>query len=283
MTPQEYHKELTCNREDIFAEDSYLSKSVLWELKTSSLYRWRFAPKTFSGSAAADWGSMVDAELTEDDGIDSICVVSPFDNFRTKDAREWKEEQAGLGKIIVTQEQADQARLAAMKIRNNKNAAELLTDCETQVVLTSKVGDVGAKCMIDVVPIDKPYLVDIKTTNDFSPEGISKKIAQFGYNIQAAWYLKIWNQENPDDQRKRFRFVWQSSESPYEVAVTELPGFDIAAGEEWAAFHLSRLKTATDRNHWPNIFGDKVALVGRPSWAENADGAEMDGFQEAPK
>lgn len=283
MTPKEYHEQLTVNRENIFDEDSYLSKSVLWELKTASLYRWRFAPKQFSGSPAAEWGSMIDAELTEPGGVESLCEVSPFDSFRTKEAREWKEDIQAAGKIIAKQDQIDSVKLAASKIRNDHNAKELLKDSMSQVIVTSTIGDVGVKCMIDLVPEDKPYLVDIKTTSDFSPEGISRKIAQLGYHVQAAWYLKIWNNENPDDQRKRFRFIWQSSESPYEVAVTELPGFDISVGEEWAAFQLERLKSATKRNYWPNIFGGNVALIGRPPWAEASDADEMDGYQSAPE
>jgi len=283
MTPQEYHQTLLCNRENILADDSYLSKSVLWQLKSNSLYRWRFAPRTFTGSAAADWGSMVDAELTEPGGCESIVAISPFDSFRSKDAREWKEEQASAGLVVVKQSDVDQVKIAANKIRLDRNATDLLNCSEGQVILTSRIRDVGVKCMIDLVPEDRPYLVDIKTTGDFSPSGISKKIAQFGYHAQAAWYLKIWNNENPDDQRSRFRFIWQSSESPYEVAVTELPAMDIAAGEDWCANALEKLTYATENNRWPNILGDKVAVIGRPGWADSQDEEEMAGFTEAPQ
>jgi len=283
MTPNEYHQNLICNRENIFADDSYLSKSVLWELKTSSLYRWRFAPKVFTGSAAASWGSMVDAELTEPGGCESIVAVSPFDSFRSKDAREWRDEQAQAGLVVVKQSEVDQAKIAANKIRLDRNAADLLDCSEGQVILTSRIKDVNVKCMIDLVPEDRDYLVDIKTTGDFSPSGISKKIAQFGYHAQAAWYLKIWNNENPDDQRSRFRFIWQSSESPYEVAVTELPAMDIAAGEDWCAHQLERLTYAAKTESWGNIFNDRVAVIGRPGWADAQDEAEMEGFTNAPE
>jgi hypothetical protein len=132
------------------------------------------------------------------------------------------------------------------------------------------------------VPSESKCLYDLKTTGKLSVRGIESALTDYGYHVQAAVYLKLWNACNSDDQRDRFRFIWQSSEPPYEVAVTELPTADIEAGEEWAAFQIDRLKKATDENEWPGIFGGKVAIVGRPAYAMHQDEAEMDGITTAP-
>jgi hypothetical protein len=132
------------------------------------------------------------------------------------------------------------------------------------------------------VPLKSKCLYDLKTTGKLTVKGIESAISDFGYHVQAALYLKLWNACNPDDQRDRFRFIWQSSEPPYEVAVTELPTADIEAGGDWAAYQIDRLKKATETNHWPNMFDGKVAMLGRPAYAMHQDEAEMDGVTTAP-
>jgi len=201
ISPNEYHSRLKVNRANIFDADSYLSKSVIWELKQASLYRCENAQK--------------------------------------------------------------------------------------QVVLLNKVklpgyDEINLKALVDLAPTSGSYLVDIKTTNTVTPLALSKKTAELGYHAQAGIYLKLWNLCFPDDQRDRFIFIWQCSEPPYEVCVSELPAADIYAGEEWIAFQLERLANATKTNTWPDPFLNQVAVIGRPEWAGYQDEEEYDGIIPAP-
>lgn len=349
VSPRDYHKKLTLNREDIFDPESWLSTSTLKELRNCSLYRWRFAPKTFNGSAASDWGNVIDCLITTPDEINDVVhvgdvddsppmkpshidseswkeiiddhldesrepsfVVLPFDSFKTKDARAARDEAisngltpitsgmaskihyelprirkarevAESGKIIFTEDQMVEARRAANVLVTDRIAGPIIKDAKKQVILLSKVKGINFKGLVDLVPSDEPCLYDLKTISDLSIGGISKAIQNFSYHVQAAIYLKLWNSLNPDDQRKRFRFIWQSSSPPYEVAVTELPAFDIEAGSEWAAFQINRLIEAQEKSRWPNIVGDKIAIIGRPGYAEFKDIEEMDELPTAPK
>lgn len=287
ISPTEYHSRLKVNRADIFDADSYLSKSVLWELKKSSLWRWRNAPSTFKGSAAADWGSVVDCLTTTPDEIDDLVSLSPYDSFRSNESKEWKAEQVAAGKIVMSGKQMREAEKAAERLRNHHIAAGFVANGQKQVVLLNKVKlpdypEVKLKALVDLAPITGPYLVDIKTTNTLTPSALSKKTAELGYHAQAGLYLKLWNLCHPDDQRDRFAFIWQCSEPPYEVCVSELPAADIHAGEEWIAHQIQRLASATRFNRWTDPLENQIAVIGRPEWAGYQDEEEYDGIIPAP-
>lgn len=287
ISPADYHSRLQVNRADIFDSDSYLSKSVLWELKKSSLWRWRNAPSTFKGSAAADWGSVVDCLTTTPDEIDDLVALSPYDSFRTNESKEWRAEQVAAGKIVMSGKQMREAETAAERLRDHHIAAGLVQNSRKQVVLLNKVKladypEVNLKALVDLAPMTGPYLVDIKTTNTLTPRALSNKIADMGYGAQAGLYLKLWNLCHPDDQRDRFAFIWQCSEPPYEVCVSELPAADINAGEEWIAHQIERLASATVSNEWTDPLEDKIAVIGRPEWAGFQDEEEYDGVIAAP-
>lgn len=283
VSPLDYHSQLKVNRGNIFAKDSYLSKSVLWELDSCSLYRWRYAPKTFEGSAAADWGTLLDCLVTAPEEIDQITARHSFPSFRTKEAREFRDAAKAAGKILVDVDYQVELTKAAMKIKANRLAAEIIEKSKTQVLLSGKFKEVQFKGLVDLAPEGEPYLADIKTTGDFSLEGFSKKVGSLGYHVQAALYLKMWNQMFPDDQRNRFRHIWQSQAAPYEVAVTELGTMDINDGEEYCSFLLRKLIKAAKTNQWPNICDDKVAMISLPAFAKFSQEEKMDGIYEAPK
>jgi hypothetical protein len=287
ISPNEYHSRLKVNRANIFDADSYLSKSVIWELKQASLYRWRNNPKTFAGSTAATWGTVVDCLVTTPDEIGDVVAISPFDSFRTKEAKEWKADQIEAGKTIMSKEVLVEAETAARRLKKHHIAGDLIEKAQKQVVLLNKVklpgyDEINLKALVDLAPTSGSYLVDIKTTNTVTPLALSKKTAELGYHAQAGLYLKLWNLCFPDDQRDRFIFIWQCSEPPYEVCVSELPAADIHAGEEWIAFQLERLAKATKTNTWPDPFQNKVAVIGRPEWAGYQDEEEYDGIIAAP-
>lgn len=276
VSPRDYHTRLKLDRADIFSEDSWLSKSALWELKSSSLYRWRFAPKVVKPSDAINWGTLIDCLITTPDELEEVLAIHTYDSFRTKEAREFKQEALDAGLIPITEEKLGVARGAAEKIMANRAAAKIIESSKKQVVLLSELRGIKFKGLVDLAPENELYLADLKTTADLSKIGIEKRIADLGYHVQAAIYLKLWNNLYPDDPRKEFRHIWQSSTEPYEVAVTDLHIAEISAGEEYSAYLLGKLIKAAKKDKWPNIFNDKIAIIGRPQYAMYQEEAEMD-------
>ena len=282
VSPLDYHAKLGLDRSDIFSRDSWLSKSRIWELHDSSLFRWRFSPQVFTPTVSTEWGTLVDTLVTCPEQFEKIAEPHSFPNFRTKEAREFRDDAQAAGKILVNEELSKEVRRAADRILTNRDVRPVLNGAKTQVVLLSVIQGVQFKALVDIVPEFDGCLYDLKTVADLSRRGIEKAIGNFGYHVQAGIYRKLWNNLHPDDPRDRFRFIWQQSCPPYEVAITELPSSDIDAGEEWAAHHLDRLIKATKANRWPNVFDDQVPVLGRSMGATYAQEDELNGLSPAP-
>jgi hypothetical protein len=273
VSSADYHTLLKCNRADIFAPESYLSKSVLWELNSSSLFKWRFHPREFSPTPAMQWGSLVDCLTTTPELVEEEIRISPFLSYRTKEAKEWRDEQLAVGKTIITQQQFDEGvKASEMLMQTNVQSAEIFDNSLKQVIIGAKISGVQFKGLVDLAPVGKDYLVDLKTTGmDFTLEGFSKAIANFGYHVQAGLYLALWNSTHPEDTRQRFKIVWQSSQPPYEVCVTELHRDEIAAGLKTALRLLGKLKHAAQEDHWPMLAENETPILNRPVWAAMQD------------
>lgn len=282
VNPQEYHSKLTCKRDDLFAEDSYLSKSVLWELKNRSPYQWRYYPKPFTGSKSADWGSVVDCLVTTPHLLDTVVVTHDFDSFRTKEAREFRDEQVAKGVILMKPSELEEAKKAAIQINKHRDAKAIIEGSKQQTVLFGKSNGIQLKGLADFVPTDAPILADLKTTANWSRRGLQNTTRDLAYHVQAGLYLFLWNSMFPEEPRKRFRFVWQQSEAPYEVVVTELPADDIAAGQEWAADHIEILARCAETKKWPGLLGERVTLLGRPVSSIYQDEEDREALPIAP-
>ncbi len=287
INPSDYHSLLTLDRGDIFSKDSWLSKSAVWELFQSSLYRWRYHPKKYS-TGAMRWGSLVDCLVTSPEDFDSQFTMSEFDSYRTKEAREWKaqEEERGVS-IIKTEDLANARKAAEILTSKFQPSAEIIERSASQVVMLNRVmtphsdKPVGLKALADFVPEGTDYLADLKTTADFTATGFAKTIGKFGYHAQAAHYLQMHNLQNPDDQRDRFLIIWQQSSAPYEVAVTEIPKVDIMDGQMIFDHLLGRIIKAAESDYWAPLF-PKPALLGRASFSVYDEEAEMEGHTGSP-
>ena len=112
ILPSQYHSELTLDRSDIFSAESWLSKSAVFELYQSSLYKWRYFPREFAPTANMAWGSLVDTIITAPEDLQTEFAISPFDSFRTKESRYWKAEMLSNNKTIVDAELIAEAHKA---------------------------------------------------------------------------------------------------------------------------------------------------------------------------
>jgi len=276
VTPKEYHSRLTCNRANIHAADSFLSKSVIYELDSRSLWKWRFHPRKMEPTAAMQWGSLVDCLATTPELLAESVAVSPYDSYRTKEAREWRDAQFAAKLILATKDDIELAKQAAKMLTETcKASADIFAKSKSQVIIAGRVLDVKVKGLVDLAPEGEDFLADLKTVSDFSTEGFAKAVSNFGYHVQAGIYLNLWNAMFPDDQRTRFKFVWQESEAPFETCVTELSPPDIEAGWLYASTLIQRLIDATAADKWPMAFEGQNITTTRPTWASIQEEAKL--------
>lgn len=284
VSPTDYHKKLRCNRANVLDQDSYLSKSVIWELANASLFSWRYHPKEFSPTASMQWGSLVDCLTTAPEEFEDAIAVSPYDSFRSKEAREWRDATLSSGKTITTNEELEEAKKAALMLtERNHESARIFDKSKTQVIIHGSIEGANVKGLVDLAPEGEEFLADLKTTADFSLDGFAKTTAKFGYHVQAGLYLALWNVMFPKDQRERFRLIWQNSSPPYEVSVTEMSRNDIEAGLIYAVHLVERIVKATKTDRWPMLLEGVVPVITRPAWASMAEEATIEREEHEPK
>jgi len=252
-------------------EPRVLSKSLLWDFAKNPK-RWLEAPYKES-TPVMIFGSMVDCMLLTPSRFDFDFVVSPFDSFRTKEAKEWKDNQRGN---IVTNDNINEAKKAVGKLKNHHHVKEMMEgDAKTQVSVMSEFAGssdtIRVKGLIDLVPDVEldwgNHLIDLKTIGKMdSLRQIENQIYDFGYHMQAAIYLDLFNAHSGLEPRDSFTFIFSLSAPPYEVAIVELETEAIEAGRTKYIEAIQLWNKCATSGNYPSPF-DGILTTGLPKWA----------------
>lgn len=130
-------------------------------------------------------------------GGDERFVTSPYENFRSREAQAWRDEQKEDGKIIVTQDMQEAAIWAVNHIRNHPHASEYLIgeNIKHEVELYAKTADgVDLRGKADAVVFHNDgkhprIITDIKTTAQF--DKFKNRAGYNHYDLQAATYCLL--------------------------------------------------------------------------------------------
>lgn len=153
---------------------------------------------------AAELGTLIH-ELVLEDKAD--WVLSPYDDFRSKAAREWKAEQTGP---IVKPDEAETISRTAIAIRNHPLADQLLTSCDLEQKLTAKVNGIDFVGYADGISKDRKIIFDLKTTAQFD----QFKWTSFrnDFDLQASVYRLF-------GDNAEYYFVVAETVMPYRVQI----------------------------------------------------------------
>jgi hypothetical protein len=209
----------------------------------------------------------------------------------TKEAKAWAEEVRANGGTPLKADEVDaigimadacHARLAAMGIK--------LDPARSELTALAEIDGVWCRCMVDNAPADARLpLYDLKSTEDASPEACIRSVVAYGYDVQAAHYLSVW--EAATGERRKMRFVFIEKAAPFEVSVVELHN----APDDPADWMLTAYSKASEArriwgecltsNIWPG-YPARVAIIGAPAWhnqkwADRATGAPISNKPDA--
>lgn len=166
-------------------------------------------------SAAQRLGNLVH-RLALDKGGD--YAISPFDEYRSKEAKAWREETEAQGLIAVKQADFDRATAMATAIRQGILRETRDEPYQTEVVMAWQrtVGDFTFWCrgMIDVWCPSLGLALDVKTCADAGDKAISRAFAT-GYANQHDWYRGGIEAITGNHGRTRFGFLFVEKEAPY--------------------------------------------------------------------
>lgn len=179
-------------------------------------------------------GKLFDAAVTDPDELIMSFRISQFENFKTKEAREWRDSVTAQGQVVVSESEFNRAEKARNRVFNHPEAGQLVDGAQFQVGVVYNYGDIPAKCLIDILPSedgeDCETLVDYKTiSTGLDDKSIRDAIGKYKYHWQAAFYKTLANKVSEDRVFETFKFIFQDVNT-LEVRVVELDDDSMALG-----------------------------------------------------
>jgi hypothetical protein len=258
-------------------EEPSLSSSIANLLLTKTPAHARIAhPKlnpdfARSTNAAMDLGSVAHEILL---GKGAGFEISPFDDYRTKEARTWRDDVLARGLIPI--KAGDHARAQQMakavheRVARTAEAAGVFWLGRPETVIVWRDNDTMCRAMIDWLYPDFSQVYDLKTTGSgLGNRALQSKIAS-GLDVQAAFYLRGLEHVMPDHAgRFVLRWVFVEDEEPFESRIIELDATTRALGERKCSWAIETWKRCLWANDWPG-YPRKIERLEYPAWAENA-------------
>jgi hypothetical protein len=200
-----------------------------------------------------------------------ICRLS-HDDWRTKAAKDARDEARAQGYIPVLESDWQQVEAMAAALREHPIAAALFDpehgDPEQSLFWTDDRTGVWMRARLDWLPRQpsgRLIISDYKTAVSASPDAFTRAVSNFGYHQQAPFYcdgaaaLGL----GPDPA---FLFVVQEKTPPYLVAVYELDALAMEAGRARNRRAAEMFRDCTEAGVWPG-YPDEIGLISLPSWA----------------
>ena len=223
-----------------------VSKSLLWEFSQSP-YKWAHKEPS-PPTAAMRLGTVAHLMVLEPDKVADEVRVSPFDSFRTKEAREWRAEQEEAGKIVMTSQEGE--------ILEGVVSASCLAiaDClqggeyDVEVEVTAVFNGVELCGLIDLVGPEGDTLWDLKTTSTIGDErSLQRLVYDRGYDVQAAIYTDLFAYHNDrQDNPPAFGFIFVETCAPYEATWIKLSERSLQCGRARYMPMVERWKALRD-------------------------------------
>ena len=218
------------------------------------------------GSAAKFIGTAVHAACLEPAEFENQYVISPYDARNAAGYKAWSKEQT---KKILLPRDYDSVIGMREAIYTHPTASTLLWDVEPEHFEYSAYAidpETGVMVRIRMDALTScGWIVDVKKTQDASPEGAAKTIANYGYYHQAAMYTDVLTLAS-GQAPAGFAFVFVEEQYPHAVAVYCLRDEDIYRGRMMYRRNLQLYAECLAENKWPG-YGEGASYIDLPVWA----------------
>lgn len=209
-------------------------------------------------------------------------VVTEWDDWRTKAAREERDAIRATGAVPLLSHEGEQMQAMAEAIRQHPLAGPLFTPgngiAEQSLFWQDPRHGVWRRARPDWIPHRQDngrlIIADYKTARAVDPSALQRTVYEHGYHAQAAWYIDAVKALGlTGDQEPAFIFVFQAKTPPYLVHLVELdfPALQLGAARNDRALQIYAECQRT--GIWPG-FNDRITYLPLPAWAEKRDEQE---------
>lgn len=237
-----------------------LSSSVAAEIVARSpLHGWASHPRLnpdFEPEEARqlDLGSVAHELLL---GRGRGIAVLDFPDWRTKAAKEARDEARASGKTPILQAQFDHASKMVAAAHRQLKAVQGCHEFfgeqgRAELVLVWAIGGLWYRAMLDWISADGRTVLDFKSTTNANPEHLGRKIAAEHLDLRASHYMRGLDMlDAPRAGRRKFFWVFQEVAPPYGLAVVERTAVFAGMGDRKLTAADYAWRDGMTKNRWP--------------------------------
>lgn len=214
-------------------------------------------------TAALRFGRVVDCLLFTPSEFSTRYAIPRFDDFRTKEAKAWKESAEAEGLEVVKPTEVDEARTLADAVRAHPVARRYINAGRYQVpmVWTDEATGLRCKGLADLVGLPNgtagTFLIDGKSAVNIGKRQYLRDFAKYKYHCQLAHYRNGCRYALNFDPAEIGHIVYEKGQ-PYDVGVLTFDSYIIDAGEQEVAALLRTVAECRAKNEWPGRYPEPV-------------------------
>lgn len=208
-------------------------------------------------------------------GPELVCV--DWDDWRTKGAREERDEIRANGGIALLPHEYDRVQSMADVLRRHPRAPELFApggEAEQTFIWRDPETGVWCRSRVDWVcdpDADRALVVDYKTTASAHPAELEQAVYRYAYHQQDPFYrdgVRAVLAREAD-----FLFLFQEKAPPFLVTVVQLAMDAVELGAARNARARLIFAECQRTGIWPG-YGDDTHFISLPPWAADRDAKE---------
>lgn len=249
-----------------YHEQPAISKSGLDRINQSPAHYQSWLSEPRQETPALIFGSAAHCQVLEPESFWDRYIESPdgIDRRTSAGKLAWAAfEKTAAGKIPLKKDDVERLQKIATSINTHPSAAELLQDGIAEASCFAEIWGVDVKCRPDWLR-DDGIVVDLKTTDDASPDAFSRSVAKYRYHVQAAFYSDILAIRGRPVSA--FIFIAVEKTPPYAVSVFELDPSSLEAGRDAYQRNLDTYKRCVETGQWP-AYSNAIETLSLPRWA----------------
>lgn len=257
MTNAEYHSHEAVSKSDL----DLISRSPLHYMDRKQ------NPPT--QTEAMLFGSVVHKLVLEPETFAAEYAVAPKCDRRTKEGKQvWQAFADSISdETVISEELYAEAQNVANAVLNNPIAKKLLADgqAEQSFFWTDAETGMECKCRPDYLIENKGLVIDLKTTENASPEKFVKSAYDYRYHVQAWWYTNGLKQCGI--KVSNFVFIVVEKKPPYAVCVYAADDLMLRLGELEAMDNLRTFAECKKSGIWHGYEKEpEIHSLSLPDW-----------------
>lgn len=203
------------------------------------------------------------------DGIDIIEVINA-DDWRTKAAKEARDEARAKGKIPLLTAQTDNifamVDAARAALADSELAiGDLQTEGDSELTYIWNEGKTWCRIRPDWISKDRALIIDFKTTAASAhPEEYNKIAVSTGLDIQDVFYRR--GVKEIEGIEPTFVFMIQEIDPPYLCSFVKLDTLFIEMGEEKVKKGIRLWQECLHTGIWPG-YTNQIYTMEAPAWS----------------